>query len=341
MYELMNTSVPNGLIAGTHGFATVAMTKGMPDAIRSRIENFCGYPHRTSSHDQSYWSENPVNWFHLVLPGGDHVVGRTAPCEFDYTGRTNRISRILCFSAAEMPLSGGAYVLSAEARRFCEGWSGEPRYLKDDKIAAANLRMAEPISGAVPSHWIEMFGAEGAEYARRFALLLAKNITGAGKSIYFKASTAEDADGTRLLGLFSDLINLLPSELASKATFSTFAACVPGGVTCHLRGIYDSDRVFEAMSALQPWVDCASRMVKHAELLPEEEVAHGGATSGEAGAAVRSGFYVRRQEYTLTDEGRQIQNWNVLAQPKKRSDSVVSFMVVVFVIVVQIGRAHV
>ena len=44
MYELINTSVPNGLIAGTHGFATVAMTKGMPDAIRRRIENMLRLP---------------------------------------------------------------------------------------------------------------------------------------------------------------------------------------------------------------------------------------------------------------------------------------------------------
>lgn len=65
MYELVNTSVPNGLIAGSHGFATVAMTKGMPDAIRSRVENLCAYPHRSSAHDQSYYTENPINWFHL------------------------------------------------------------------------------------------------------------------------------------------------------------------------------------------------------------------------------------------------------------------------------------
>ena len=108
MYELVNTSVPNGLIPGSRGFATVAMTKGVPDAVRTRIESFCAYPHRTSAHDQSYYSENPVNWFHLVLPNGDHVVGRTAPAEFDYTGRTNRISRTIYFGAREMPMVGGA-----------------------------------------------------------------------------------------------------------------------------------------------------------------------------------------------------------------------------------------
>ena len=271
MYELVNTSVPNGLMAGTHGFATVAMTKGMSDAIRMRVENFCAYPHRTSAHDASYYMQNPVNWFHLMLPNGDHVVGRTAPAEFDYTGRTNRLARTMYFSAAEMPRVGGAYILAAEAERLCAPWSGEPRYLAEDKSAAERLRRASSRAGAAPSHWRQMFGAKGAEYAKRFAVLLAQNIRGGNKCIYFKADAA-DMDGTRLLGLFSDLINQLPEELAAQVTFSTFAACVPGGVACHLRGVFDKDRAFEASAALSPWVDCEAGCVRHEELLPKEEI---------------------------------------------------------------------
>ena len=273
MYELVNTSVPNGLVAGTHGFSTVSMTKGMPDSVRTRVENFCSYPHRVSARDQRYWDENPVNWFHLILPGGDHVVGRTAPAEFDYTGRTNRLAHVLYFTDKEMPLNGGAFVLASEEQRLSEGWSGEPRYLKEDKATAGRLRMANPVANGEPSNWIRMFGPQGREYARRFAVLLANNISGAGKSIYFKTSSSCDSDGTQLFGLFSDLINLLPNRLAPLATFSTFSACVPSGVTCHLRGIFDRDRAFEVASALQPWVDCETCEVKHAELLPEVKVA--------------------------------------------------------------------
>ena len=269
MYELVNTSVPKGLIAGTHGYSTVAMTKGMPNIIRERVESFCAYSHRTSAHDQSYYAENPVNWFHLTLPGGDHVVGRAAPCEFDYTGRTNRISRTLYFKANEMPLNGGAYILASEASRLSEAWSGEPRYLKEDKTACGRLRLANPPTDTTPRNWIQMFGDMGVEYARKFALLLEQNLRGANKSIYFKVSTA-DVDGARLLGLFSDLINLMPQSVAPQVTFSTFSACVPSGVTCHLRGIFDKDRAFEVASALQPWVDCESGTIKHEELLPSE-----------------------------------------------------------------------
>lgn len=267
MYELVNTSVPNGLIAGSHGFATVAMTKGMPDAIRSRVENLCAYPHRSSAHDQSYYTENPINWFHLLLPGGDHAVGRTAPAEFDYTGRTNRISRVLHFSSREMPINGGAYVLTAEANRFCQNWSGDPKYLPEDKTLAGRLQMAVRASG-FPKNWVNMFGPDGESYAKKFAALLTQNLR-TNKCIYFKAGES-DVNGERLLGLFSDLINLLPEQLAAQVTFSTFSACVPNGAVCHLRGIFDKDRAFETASALQPWIDCEGCSVRHPELLPDD-----------------------------------------------------------------------
>ena len=269
MYELVNTSVPNGLVAGTHGFATVAMTKGMPDAIRTRVENLCAYPHRVSRPDQSYWTENPVNWFHLTLPGGDHVVGRTAPAEFDYTGRTNRISHVLHFRAKEMPQIGGVRILAAEADRLSENWEGEPHYLAEDKATAGQLMMVDSPANVIPSNWVSMFGQKGEELARRFAILLAGNVRGSNRGIYFKASRS-DMDGTRLLGLFSDLIDILPVELRAQVTFSTFAPCVPSGAVCHLRGIYDRDAAFDSASTLQPWVDCESCEVKHAELLPNE-----------------------------------------------------------------------
>ena len=266
MYELVNTSVPNGLIAGSHGFATVAMTKGMPDAIRSRVESLCAYPHRSSAHDQTYYAENPINWFHLLLPGGDHVVGRTAPAEFDYTGRTNRISRTLHFSSREMPINGGAYVLTAESNRFCQNWSGDPKYLPEDKTLAGRLQMAVRAND-LPRNWVNMFGPDGELYAKKFAALLTQNLR-TNKCLYFKAGES-DVNGERLLGLFSDLIKLLPEQLAAQVTFSTFSACVPNGAVCHLRGIFDKDRAFETASALQPWIDCEGCCVKHPEMLPE------------------------------------------------------------------------
>ena len=271
MYELINTSVPNGLIAGTHGFATVATTRGMPEALRVRVENFCAYPHRTSAHDESYYSANPVNWFHLTLPTGDHVVGRTAPAAFDYTGRTNRLAHVLVFPKHEMPSNGGAFVARVAAPRLSEVWQGDPRLLEADRALDAQVRATAAPRSTSLTKWIEVFGPKGAEYARRLALLTAKNMR-MGKSLYFKCSPTDDVDGRRLLGLFGEIIDLLPKEVASGVTFSTFAACLPSGVTCHLRGIFDRDRAFDVVSTLQPWIDLEHARVVHEELLPLEQV---------------------------------------------------------------------
>ena len=324
MYELVNTSVPNGLIAGSHGFATVAMTKGMPDAIRSRVENLCAYPHRSSAHDQSYYTENPINWFHLLLPGGDHAVGRTAPAEFDYTGRTNRISRVLHFSSREMPINGGAYVLTAEANRFCQNWSGDPKYLPEDKTLAGRLQMAVRASG-FPKNWVNMFGPDGESYAKKFAALLTQNLR-TNKCIYFKAGES-DVNGERLLGLFSDLINLLPEQLAAQVTFSTFSACVPNGAVCHLRGIFDKDRAFEAASALQPWIDCECCCVKHPEMLPE--VDRKSAANSVAHESISSYQNHVGSRVHRTNADRQILNGRVrLIPPPSKSDPLLKYCII-------------
>lgn len=272
MYELVNTSLPNGLIAGTHGFATVAMTKGMPDSLRSRVEAYCAYAHRTNAHDASYNRENPVNWFHAVLPQGDHVVGRTAPAEFDYTGRTNRLARTFVFGKNAMPLVGGARVLVLERARLSEPWQGEARWLDEDLETEARLRREQIGGTADAPAWRRMFGdVDGFDFARKFARLLAKNVRQGGKTVSFKTSAARDADGMELLALFADLIDLLPFNLRSDVAFSTYSASWPNGSVCHLRGVYDRDRAFDMAAATQPWVDCENRTVHNAAALPIED----------------------------------------------------------------------
>lgn len=285
MYELVNTSLPNGLIAGAHGFATVAMTKGMPDPLRIRVEAYCAYAHRTSAHDASYARENPVNWFHAVLPQGDHVVGRTAPAEFDYTGRTNRLARTLVFGRNAMPPAGGARALLSERARLSEPWQGEARWLDEDRETEARLRR-EPAGVATDAPaWRRMFGdADGLRLARRLALLLAKNVRTDGRPIFFKTSAARDAGGMELLALFADLIDLLPPDIRPAVAFSTYSASWPNGSVCHLRGVYDRDRAFDAAAATRPWVDCESATVHNADSLPAEDDAMpgGGATPARA-----------------------------------------------------------
>lgn len=270
MYELVNTSLPNGLIAGTHGFATVAMTKGVSDVLRGRLEALCAYTHRTSVHDATYYQQNPVNWFHVVLPQGEHVVGRVAPSEFDYTGRTNRLAKLRIFGAQEMPGVGAADVLQKEKVWFSQEWQGNPRYLDQDRNTCGHLRMLNPVQVSSAPAWDALFGANGSRLARQFAWQLERNVSSGGKAIYFKTSASFDVSGERMLGLFADLINLLPSDIRAKVTFSTYPVSLPGGTSCHLRGIYDRDKLFDASAATQAWVDCENAKIVHPEMLPTQ-----------------------------------------------------------------------
>lgn len=268
MYELVNTSLPNGLIAGTHGFATAAMTKGIPDILRGRLETLCAYTHRTSVHDETYYRQNPVNWFHVTLPLGEHVVGRVAPSEFDYTGRTNRLARLRTFNAAEMPSAGGAEILNCDKNWFSAPWQGDPKYLEENKEASTRIRALNPSQNATCPTWDKIFGNNGTHLAQQIAWQLEKNITSGSKSIYFKTSSDWDVSGEKLLALFSEVINLLPAEIRPQVTFSTYPVSLPGGTTCSLRGIFDRDKFFDATSATQAWVDCENAKIVHSELLP-------------------------------------------------------------------------
>ena len=336
MYELINTSLPNGLIPGTHGFATVAMTKGLADSLRMRIEAFCSYTHRTSSHDDSYYKENPTNWFCVKLPQGEHIVGRVAPSDFDYTGRTNRLARLRIFGDKEMPEVGGAVVLEKGKEWFKQPWCGDPRYLDEDRNTAGQLRMASAKQMKSAPAWDAHFGVDGSRLARQMAWQLEKNLSAGGKAIYFKTSTVWDINGEKLLGLFSDLIKLLPVQLQSKVTFSTYSASLPDGTGCALRGIYDRDRFFDSVSATQAWVDCENHRVVNAELLPSSAQAEKLQTDAKLG--IRRQASGPKPTGSVISHGHSYSRQDVASSPgyfgERKTDKLFVGIIVAIVIVV-------
>lgn len=271
MHELINTSLPNGLIAGTHGFATVAMTRNLPDGLRARLEQLSAYTHRTSAHDESYLRQNPVNWQHLILPQGEHVVSCILPAPFDYTGRTNRLAHHFCFARDEFPRNGAEAVIRLASDALTAAWTGEARWLEGNMALAARLAADAPTGLAtVAPHWERLLGPGiGLEMAKRVAQFVRENLHTPGKSLAFRVDAETDADGRRLLGLFADVISLLPQQMRRDVTFSTYAAALPTGMPCLLRGVYDDSAAFKVIAAVQPWVDCRTGRVVHAEKLPE------------------------------------------------------------------------
>ena len=267
MFELINTSVPEGLLSGAHGFATVAMTRGMSENLRNRLETFCAYQHRSNAHDATFYRTNPVNWFHVCLAQGEHVLGRVAPCEFDYTGRTNRLAHVCVFEAGEWPRGkSAAAVLEQKVSWFTSPWLGEAHYLEKDDAKAAELQGIKAVEGL--RNWTATFGSQGAELAQRVAWQIEHNLLTGGPSIFFKTSTEWDVTGEKLVGLFSEVIELLSEEVRARVTFATYPDAMPNEVECLLRGTFAADSSFVRALSSQAWIDCVGGRVVHPEYLP-------------------------------------------------------------------------
>lgn len=272
MYDLVSTSLPNGLLPGTHGFATVAMTRGTPDAVRLALESLSSYKHRHTGHDERYATENPVAWSHLVQRDGAHVLSCVRAADFDYTGRTNRLAHHWCFPRGEFPAgANAAEMIAMNVETLSATWSGEARWLEPGANPAASSARSDRKASA----WIALYGAErGASLAAGFAALLRSELQGGtNRPVVFRTSQNWDVHGTNLLQLFADLIALLPQELRDRATFSTYPAALPDYVTCHLRGLQPDDPRFAALTAGRPWFDCATGEA-HGALPQDAELAY-------------------------------------------------------------------
>ena len=268
MIELVHTSVPHGLLSGDGGFCTVAATKDVPVALRQRLEQLSSYKHLVSAPGPQYERGNPVAWSHLVLQTGEHLLSCVRACEFDYTNRTNRIARHWCFSPREVP-SGTNFadvLLHGAAEELSTPWSGEPRWLPPR--SASPLASSTDRSDCRPVAWNALFGeSRGPALAAGFAAVLIHAVRDGGRGVVFKTSPAVDADGVRALGLFADLLALVPADLRFRVVFSTYPATLPAWMPRHLVCLQSGD---PALAAFATFVDLERGTVEGAERLPQD-----------------------------------------------------------------------
>ena len=103
MYELIYTSLPKGLLPGRSGFATAAMTEGMPPNLIVPLENLSGYNFtlRNNIFDPGL---NPPCCYYIKMRYGNQllqIAGRVAPNGLDYSQRNNKIAHHLLFETNE------------------------------------------------------------------------------------------------------------------------------------------------------------------------------------------------------------------------------------------------
>ena len=228
MLELVYTSVPKGLLPGSKGFATVAMTTGMPPQIAQTCEALSSYCHVFGLESDKY-KNNPVAISYLRVRLGGRVlyaISRTGAAAADYSSRTNKISHhVLLDTNTGDPLPEPGPAALFEALSFRDQWTGEPTYLPERKAPALpNLPRTPPSFHA--RNW-QKAGLSTTLAARLAAAWLANPTRPT-----FLTFKPDGQPNDYLLGLIDDVIRLLPPESRWNATFSTYLSNELPGTEC-------------------------------------------------------------------------------------------------------------
>src|SRR4051794_20392851 len=152
--ELHYTSAPRGLLPGTRGFCTVAMTPNMPGPLKERLEGLSGYQQIFPPHDPNV-SLNPVVYSHyrLNLSGRTYsVLSRVCFAGLDYTGRSNKYAHHVVLDPSERPVAGPAWLLS-QPGFMDQAWDGEPRYINTGRTPPQGDQ-----PGGIAQAWQELTG---------------------------------------------------------------------------------------------------------------------------------------------------------------------------------------
>lgn len=233
LQELIYTSAPKGLKAGSRGFCTVASTAGMAVNVADRLEALSGYRHIFAPHEAQA-ALNPVAFSHWSLTiGGQqyHVLSRIGEAGVDYTHRSNKIAHHVALEPADLPPCGPAALLAAPG--FVQAkWDGEPRLLP----AGRKLPQVEaPIAPC--RHWEKLTGDAG------WAGVLAQTaVTTPARVVALLVQP-----GVNLLPLFVEALALAPARARWQTTFTTFYMKQPAGAECQWRCVFDDSPEWQSM----------------------------------------------------------------------------------------------
>ena len=214
--ELVYTSAARGLRAGTSGFCTVAMTKGMPPALVPRLEALGGYrpgPGGDGPEALCFWRVETAT-------GIAHVLSVVGPAPPDHTARTNKIATYLVLSPEELAPAGPAAML-ARAGLLRRSWAGAPAWIDEPVRVPLD---GDPAPRACAA-WQAACGDAG------WAGVLASSfLRDQSKPIHVIYRAGLDP-----LPLVDEAMRLLPDWVRWRATFSTYFLQPVAGTPCAWR----------------------------------------------------------------------------------------------------------
>jgi hypothetical protein len=225
--ELVYTSAERGLRAGTSGFCTVAMTRGLPPALVPRLEALGGYRPGPSG-------DGPrAHCFWRVETAGSvaHVLAVVGPAPPDHTQRTNKIAAYLVLGQDELVPAGPAWLL-AQRGLVREGWSGAPAWIE----APVRVPASGPAAPQRCSAWEAAAGDPGWAGVVASAFLRDQS----------KPIHVVWREGMDPLALVGEVLSLMPDWARWRATFSTYFLQPVAGTPCALRLCLDGTPAADA-----------------------------------------------------------------------------------------------
>ena len=126
-HELIYTSAPRGLAAGSKGFTTVASTPDMPKQLTSLLESLSGYRHLHHPQDaQAHLNPIAYSFLTTKIAGSQHfILSRVADAGLDYSQRTNKLAHHLA-KAGQPEIPSGPAWLAAQGRLLPNQLDGRP-----------------------------------------------------------------------------------------------------------------------------------------------------------------------------------------------------------------------
>ncbi len=136
-FEVVNTSVAAGLVAGEQGYCDALRTRGVPEGL-------CAMLSRLSHFDPQMSGAHPAVGVRMLRFAGSSwgLVTQVAPCGLDYSGRANRIAHHVLIPPSELEAVNPAAVLAHF--HFLSSFQGTPRYSPDPP----EVDLAAPAGGA-------------------------------------------------------------------------------------------------------------------------------------------------------------------------------------------------
>ena len=224
-YELIYTSVPQGLKAGSSGFCTAAYTKGLAANVVMLLESLSAYKPCFQLNDVNELA-NPVSFVHLRYENSGkilHILSRISFYGTDYTGRTNKLAHhVVCEQLEASGVQAGPASVFRQSGLFRTDWNEPPQLFSQQiKINPPAVKFRKAVT------WESYAGDAG------WAGVLAKQfVETPDKPVFIIFDPLKHPDTFLLV---EEALQLLPPEKRWSVTFNTYFNTLPPGMKCAWR----------------------------------------------------------------------------------------------------------